>query len=581
MRMIIFLLMVWGGFLVPEMMAQPYIREKVFVHTDRDLYLTGEKIRMKVYVTDAAFNHPTPFSKVAYLELWGPDGLPIEQLRFPLFDGKADISLLLDRNLHSGYYQLRAYTRWMLNGSAEDFFLLPLAVLNPEEEIPLFDESVENLPEIPNRIKAEASDSLVCDIDPLAVVLSLSPEKTAVGTRVVVNIHTLDVNGNPLPANISLSVAKKSPIPFGFSEKEEEWNPLDRFCRPVNPVYAPEKLTFLPELFGMLVSGTVFGPENKAYSEAEVYLAIPGKIPHVKWALADSKGRFYFNLPDRYGVGELVVFATDSSGSHLRVKLDPVIAAAVPPPFPLSLSFSQKDTQLLKELFLNHQIQTAYEDEISVSKDLPTKPPIPFYGIAERTYRLDDYTRFSIEETFIEIIYQVHVLHREGKTLLRIYDQYADAMLEGDPMMLVDGIPFLNAENLLAINSRKIEQVDVLSTRYFSDNRFMDGMVHLITYEGRGDAVKLPDHYLRQNYSFYTPGSAFIPVTLPETPDFSVPDFRNLLHWEPNIVTDSAGKARVEFYTSAAAGKYEVRVVALTSDGLGGKTVKTLEVVYP
>ncbi|MEZ4774636.1 MAG: hypothetical protein R3D00_15730 [Bacteroidia bacterium] len=729
------------AWMIPMVFSQPFVQERVVIHYDRDLYLSGEKIWMKLYVTDAAFNRLSTFSKVVYVELWSPEGNPVTQLRVPVVHGMGQVCLPVESGLSTGYYQIRAYTRWMTNGSAENFFLATVAVVNPAEEIPVFDELPENLSDKliialfpeggnlvaglesrvgvavkdkwgrgvetsgwisdssgtrlsefftddrglgvfsitvePNRdlkvfvrkkdgnpqqvflpdvqevgvslmaeqkpngdisvaIRSTLSDEemltvhmerggvelapvtvklsggetrisvpsgffpegvleifikdrnarilarrniWITDLKPLMVNIQLSSEAVSVGTRIVADIQTVDINGNPRPANLSLSVAKKAPLPFGFAERNKLVNDLDMLCRPLAPLASEKKPSVIPELYGMTLSGSV--SETPHTSGARIFLAVPGKIPYVRVAKPNTAGRFYFQLEDLYGVKEVVVFGVDSARNPLKVVLDPAIAAGTPPPVSPTLSFSRAEARQLQEIFLNQQIQSAYGDIISLSEPMPVPEMQPFFGQAERKYHLDDYTRFSIEETFIEIVYQVHVLHRQNQTLLRIYDQYQDAMLEEDPLMLVDGIPFLQAENLLGVNTRQIEDIEVLSTLYYADGDFFHGAVHLITYDGNGEAVKLPDSYLRQNYSLYTAPEIFSPVIKKENTSAHIPDFRNLLHWEPDIRTGEDGKARIEFYTSDATGKYEVRVLALTSDGLSETVVTQLEVVNP
>lgn len=721
--------------------GQPFVQENVFIHYDRDVYFSGEKIWMKLYVKDAAFNRLTTFSKVAYVELWSPDGNPVSQLRVALSGGMGQVTLALEPGLPTGYYQLRAYTRWMSNGPSDNFFVAPVVIVNPEEEIPVFDELLENhaqdlivrlfpeggnlieglesrvgisvtdewgrgvetsgwisdisgvrqvefftddrglgvfsvngdyeralkvfvrkkdgnpqqvlLPDsketgvslfaeqdVTGEISVEISSTLpdtvnltihlerggvvlapiparltdgnskvlipsgffpegmleilvkdqggiiharrnfwMTDPRPLRVEVQLSSEKVAAGTPIFADIQTTDLEGNPRPAVVSLSAAKKSPLPFGFVERSQTLNDLDMLCSPLLPVASGKPPGILPELYGISVSGRVRG--NLPGSGARVYLAIPGKSPYVRLARPNGAGRFTFQLTDLYGVKELVVFGVDSAGNPLKVELDPAVAGGFPPPVSPTLSFSRAEASRLKEMYLNQQIAAVYESQAGTSEPLSVPAMAPFYGQAERKYHLDEYTRFSIEETFIEIVYQVHVLHRQGKAYLRIYDQYQNVMLEEDPLMLVDGIPFLEAEQLLNINTRKVEDVEVLSTLYYGDKTFFQGMVHLITYEGKGEVVKLPEHYLRQNYSFFTAGETFLPVAGPEKQKPHLPDFRNLLHWAPDIRTNEAGKARISFFTSDAAGEYEVRVFALTSDGMSETVVTQLHVVNP
>ena len=57
-----------------------------------------------------------------------------------------------------------------------------------------------------------------------------------------------------------------------------------------------------------------------------------------------------------------------------------------------------------------------------------------------------------------------------------------------------------------------------------------------------------------------------------------VPDFRNLLHWSPQLVTDQQGKQTLNFYSSDQTGTYKVVVQGMTRSGMAGSKTQTFEV---
>jgi hypothetical protein len=48
--------------------AEEQIRERVFVHTDKDCYIAGEELLLKFYVINGNFQ-PSALSKVGYVEI--------------------------------------------------------------------------------------------------------------------------------------------------------------------------------------------------------------------------------------------------------------------------------------------------------------------------------------------------------------------------------------------------------------------------------------------------------------------------------------------------------------------------------
>ena len=64
----------------------------------------------------------------------------------------------------------------------------------------------------------------------------------------------------------------------------------------------------------------------------------------------------------------------------------------------------------------------------------------------------------------------------------------------------------------------------------------------------------------------------------PESLKSRVPDFRNVLIWEPDIKVGKDGKCIVEFYTSDDVSAYEIWIEGISSDGLPGHTSTMIEV---
>ena len=90
-------------------------QEKVYLHIDNTCYFVGDTIWYKAYVTRADKGWLTDLSKIMYVELLTPDGYLVERQQLKMEDGTANGAFTLNDSLYAGYYELRAYTRWMLN----------------------------------------------------------------------------------------------------------------------------------------------------------------------------------------------------------------------------------------------------------------------------------------------------------------------------------------------------------------------------------------------------------------------------------------------------------------------------------
>lgn len=111
------------------------VQEKVFVHTDRNFFVTGEVLWLKVYCMEATSNAQLDLSKVAYAEILGVDNKPIIETKIELSQGTGYGSIFLPASINSGNYVLRVYTNWMKNFSSEFYFHQSLTIVNPFRKI--------------------------------------------------------------------------------------------------------------------------------------------------------------------------------------------------------------------------------------------------------------------------------------------------------------------------------------------------------------------------------------------------------------------------------------------------------------
>ena len=101
-------------------------QERVYVYFDNTSYFKGEKTYYKANVVRDADLKPTNLSKILYIELVSPNGWVVETHKHFLKSGGADGAFLLKDTLNAGFYEVRAYTSWMLNFcAANDDNVLP------------------------------------------------------------------------------------------------------------------------------------------------------------------------------------------------------------------------------------------------------------------------------------------------------------------------------------------------------------------------------------------------------------------------------------------------------------------------
>ena len=92
------------------------VQEKVYLHFDNNCYFQGDTIWYKAYVVLADDNSPQPLSKILYVELLNEQGYLIERQQLAIDKmGQANGQFAIADSAFAGYYEIRAYTKWMLN----------------------------------------------------------------------------------------------------------------------------------------------------------------------------------------------------------------------------------------------------------------------------------------------------------------------------------------------------------------------------------------------------------------------------------------------------------------------------------
>jgi hypothetical protein len=117
-------------------------QEKVHIHTDKSVYVAGEKIWYRAYVVDAILNRPSYASRYVYVELVNPAGEVVSRDKIRPVDSMFHNNVNLAEDLAEGTYIVRSYTNFMRN-RPDYFFEKKIYVADPQSAaihiIPKFD----------------------------------------------------------------------------------------------------------------------------------------------------------------------------------------------------------------------------------------------------------------------------------------------------------------------------------------------------------------------------------------------------------------------------------------------------------
>ncbi|HYK77528.1 MAG TPA: hypothetical protein VEV16_11165 [Daejeonella sp.] len=331
----------------------------------------------------------------------------------------------------------------------------------------------------------------------------------------------------------------------------------------------PQK--FLPEYEGHLISGRIIDRASNPLNEALVYLSIPAK--QGLYGAKNKQGELLFNTRNLYGNHEIV--AQTHKDSLARVEIHSPFAIEFSSIKIPELEMSEKFTQSLLSRNLGMQVQNLYlKDKIKQLYD-PVKDGSVFYGSPDKSYLLDDYTRFStLEEVLREYVIDASVRKLRDGFHLKVFDAPRQVFFDEDPLALIDGVPVQDFNKLLAIDPLRLKKLDVISGRYVLGPNIANGILSFSTYKGDflGEGMDL-NALVMEYEGLQLQRDFFSPVYQTEAQKSSrMPDFRNVLHWLPNI--NSLGEERINFYSSDLPGQYIVVIQGLDAQGNPGfKTV--------
>ena len=104
-------------------------QEKVYLHFDNSTYYQGDDIWFSCYLVTSGFHKTSTLSKTLYVELLNPGGEVIETQILKVENGRCHGSFKLGKlPFYSGFYEVRAYTKYMLNFGEDVIFSRTFAV---------------------------------------------------------------------------------------------------------------------------------------------------------------------------------------------------------------------------------------------------------------------------------------------------------------------------------------------------------------------------------------------------------------------------------------------------------------------
>lgn len=537
------------------------LRERVYLSTDRDVYVAGDAVWLSAWCVDAGSGRLSGFSKTAYVEIHSADKL-VQTAKIALDGGRGAGRLFLPTTLPTGNYRLFAYTR--LGASEEGFDPLTGA-----RTLSVF-----------NTFSTERAEGGV-------EVIRQAPQPHSVPTAGALSVQAADASAAG-SARIRLTNNGTEPVRFSLSVRHDDGIPapdgahIADFVRGTRSLPAPRGFdgSVIPEYEGEIIHARVTGTDAAGLRAVEgkyAFISSPGSGENIYTESVGSDGTALFFTSNIFGDREMFLEIQDVDRDnicHLEL-VSPFLdlPAGELPPLPLYEGWSRA----LELRSLGMQLEKNFDAD-TLYTALPAKVHRIFDERECSTYILDDYTRFPLmEELFIEFIPELRIRRVNGKRELQVHisDHLGNySFLNSASLVLLDGIPVLDQEKIFAYDPLLVHHIDIYPDSFFLGIRSFTGVVNFVTYKGTLPSMQFEDNVRVVDF----PGCSLPLAYTCAGVGGDYPDYRQTLYWHPLLTLAPGESATVECKTPAYSGRFEVFAEGLSEAGEAVCARATLDV---
>jgi len=115
-----------------ENQLSAFPQEKIYFHTDKPYYITGERIWFRAHLADAMTHIPSPVSRYVYVELINPLDSIVTRVKIRSVEDAYYGYLLIPDDIPEGDYTMRAYTTFMRSQDENYFCTKTIRIGDPQ-----------------------------------------------------------------------------------------------------------------------------------------------------------------------------------------------------------------------------------------------------------------------------------------------------------------------------------------------------------------------------------------------------------------------------------------------------------------
>jgi len=549
--------------------------EKIYMHKNASLLFVGEYLYYKVYCLELETNKLSEVSKIAYVELINMNDKSVFKQKITLENGLGQGDFFIPTEINSGSYKLIAYTRWMQNNEKVHFFETQLNIINPykgDQSNVVKNESIS----LKNNIK-DNSQEFVSETKNtnLSRRYKLITSKETYEKREKITLQLLNTKEEYGFGKYSISVRK-----IDKNLRDENYTAFNFYSDNfnVNSKKTTNSKKIIPEYKGELISGRVLDINSKAINKkVEIAVSIPGDDLFFKIVETDALGEFNVFVDENYNGDMAVIQLIDKDRNNYQIKIDPQITINYSDITfkPFHITPKQKE-QILKRS-IHNQLENNYFAVKPDSIQLKTVNKYFYRNKEAKVFVLEDYKKFeTLNDVFIEIVDPVYKNRDGGKINFKI-KEIEDPFNKGiEPLVLFDGVLVQDYKALLDYSAKTIERIIVTNDKVVSGPETFMGVIAIESNnsnfnKGKYTEVLMDNPELQKKYFHQNYGDSL------KVKYSRIPDYRDQLLWEPQIVLNS-NKKEFYFYTSDISGTFEIVLEGFSAIGEAVSLRKTIEV---
>lgn len=536
-KLIAFLFFILAG-LPKTSFGQTKVEESVFSHISKNIAVTGETIWFSMSAVDVDQNF---YSKIGYAELVDRNGIAVHQIIYPLQNGKSEGYIEIPKDLESDHYLLRFYTRISPKVSENGVFNQFVTIINPKK--PAKAKTSNQTGNLYPTIKIPTLDQG----EPVSL-----PKKSKT---------ELDLSKYHLGKVSSISISIANPfLPeshLGYY-KSEIYQKIDKISE------------LIPEPYGHIVHGKNLNTEID--TTETFFLSTHGVQSFLSSAKPKENGDLYFEIGALKSYKYLIAQSSDIEKQLNFSPELPFLPLVLNKDFVFpDLKLEETDRDFISDLITAGQVSTYY-----YTKDSVEFAPIVIGFDADKTYLLDDYTRFeNLEVTLREYVPEVLVRKQDKKTLFKVLNSPLGSVFQENPLIMIDALPVFDTDALAAFNPVNLKKLEVM-TREFSFNQDKySGVMSFTSFKNDFGSFQLPSNALYLNYP------EIQKIKKPKSPHLNqdptlanFPDFRSTLYWNTSLNL----KEDFEIFSSEISGDFEIIVAIQDENGKNSFVKKRLKI---